>query len=195
MSRPAKILAFAGSARRDSLNKKLIRAAGEVARDAGAEVTVIDLADYELPLYDGDLEAESGLPDNAHRLKELFFRHQGLLLACPEYNGSLTPLLKNTIDWVSRRATLEEPPLACYQGKVVALMAAAPGALGGGRGLVHVRAILSNVRCLVLPEQKAFGRASTMFDEAGRVKEADDRQAIERVVGTLIETVGKLNRD
>lgn len=195
MGKPARILAFAGSARRASLNRKLIRVAAETARDAGAEVTLIDLADYELPIYNGDLEAEHGLPDAAKKLKELFFDHDGLLLACPEYNSSITPLLKNTIDWVSRRADDDEPALACYRGKVVALLSASPGGLGGLRGLVHVRSILSNIRCIVLPGQKAFSRAHTLFDDDGRLKESGDREAVEGVVGALVEALEKLHAD
>jgi NAD(P)H-dependent FMN reductase len=195
MSESPRILAFAGSARRDSLHKKLVRVAAEIARAAGAEVTVIDLADYELPLYDGDLEAESGLPDNARKLKDLFVDHDGLLLACPEYNSSITPLLKNTIDWVSRQADPNEPPSAGYRGKVVALMAASPGGLGGLRGLVHVRSIMGNLGCLVVPEQKAFSGAHALFDDEGQLKETADREAIERVVGALVETATKLRRD
>ena len=99
----AKILAFAGSTRAGSLNKLLLRTAVQGAEAAGASVTVIDLADFRIPLYDGDLEAESGLPENAEKLQNLFLEHNGLLIAAPEYNSSITPVLKNTFDWVSRR--------------------------------------------------------------------------------------------
>ena len=150
MSEPVKILAFAGSTRRDSWNKKLLHIAIQSARSAGAQVTLIDLKDFPLPLYDGDLEATAGVPENALKLKELFKSHQGLLLACPEYNSSITAVLKNTLDWVSRPVP-DEPPLAAFKGKVVTLISASPGALGGLRGLVHVRAILGNIGCIVLP--------------------------------------------
>src|SRR5919198_2770214 len=99
-----KILAFAGSTRTESFNKKLVRVAVAGARAAGAEVTLIDLRDFPMPLYDGDLEAKEGLPANARKVKDLFLAHQGLLLSCPEYNSSITGVLKNTIDWVSRQA-------------------------------------------------------------------------------------------
>ena len=125
---PARILAFAGSARRDSLNKKLLQVAVAGARAAGAEVTVLDLRDLPLPLYDGDLEAAEGLPANARALKQQLRAHAGLLLACPEYNSSVTPLLKNAIDWASR-AEPGEAPLACFEGKVAGLVSASPGAL------------------------------------------------------------------
>ena len=117
-----RILAFAGSTRRDSFNKKLIRVAAEAARQAGGEVTLIDLADFPLPLYDGDLEAGSGQPENSQRLYELFKSHQALLLSCPEYNSSITAVLKNVIDWVSRPRP-GEPELVAFTGKVAALLA------------------------------------------------------------------------
>ncbi len=190
MSQP-RILAFAGSTRRASFNRKLIRIAARGAEQAGAEVTLIELSDYPLPLYNGDLEAESGLPEQAMTLKRLFLDHQGLLLACPEYNSSITPLLKNTLDWVSRRAE-GEGPLACYKGKVVGLLSASNGALGGLRGLVHVRAILGNIGCLVLPEQRAISGAATAFDEQGELRDADQRRQIEQIGTRLAELLRKL---
>ncbi len=190
MNQPT-ILAFAGSIRRASHNKKLIRIAVRGAEQAGATVTLIDLADYPLPIYNGDLEAESGLPDNALALKRLFLDHRGLLLACPEYNSSITPLLKNALDWVSRSAEGEKP-LACYKGKLVGLVSASPGALGGLRGLVHVRAILGNIGCLVLPEQRAINRAGTAFDEHGELRDADQVRQVEQVGARLAELLRKL---
>ena len=157
MSNP-RILAFAGSARTDSYNARLVQVAAEGARTAGADVTVLNLKEYPLPLFDEDIEQEQGMPENAKKLKQLFLDHDGLLISSPEYNSSITPLLKNTIDWVSRPAE-GEPMLAAYQGKVAALMAASPGGLGGLRGLVHVRSILSSIGVIVLPDQIAVSRA------------------------------------
>ena len=136
-----RILGFAGSTRRESFNQKLVQSAAKGAREAGAEVTLIDLKDFPLPPFDQDLEAEQGMPDNGAKLKKLFIDHDGLLIASPEYNSSVTAVLKNTIDWVSRPAP-GEPPLVAFKGKVATLMSASPGALGGLRGLVHVRSIL-----------------------------------------------------
>ncbi len=187
----AQILAFAGSTRRDSYNKLLVRIAGAGAERAGATVTYLDLKDYPLPLFDEDLEREQGAPDNALRLKELFMAHQGLLLASPEYNSSITAVLKNAIDWVSRTAP-GEPPLVAFQGKTAALLSASPGALGGLRGLVHVRAILGNIGVLVLPEQIAISRAFEAFSPAGSL--LDEKQQ-ERVMGLgqrLAEILHKL---
>lgn len=190
MSQP-RILAFAGSARRDSFNKKLIKIAAKAAEEAGAEVTLLDLADFPLPLYDGDLEAEHGIPENAKALKELFLAHQGILLSCPEYNSSITPLLKNTIDWVSRPVE-GEGPLAAYQGKVCALMSASPGALGGLRGLVHVRAILENIGVIVLPKQMAISQANNAFADDGTLNDSRQQETIAGLGKTLCGFLQKL---
>src|SRR5215470_8098336 len=133
-----RILAFAGSTRTDSYNKKLIRIAVAGAKAAGAEVTLIDLRDYPLPVFDEDIETANGLPANGRKLKDLFLAHHGLLISSAEYNSSISAVLKNTIDWVSRPAAGEEP-LGCFVNKYAGLMSASPGALGGLRGLVTVR--------------------------------------------------------
>ncbi len=163
---PPRLLAFAGSARRESWNKLVLAVAVDGARSAGAEVTVVDLADHPMPLYDGDLEAADGLPEHAKELKAEFARHDGLLLACPEYNSSITPLLKNTIDWVSRPVE-GEPPLVAFRGKTAGLVAGSPGGLGGLRGLVTVRSILGNIGMVVLPDQMAVPKVHEAFDADG----------------------------
>lgn len=151
----AKILAFAGSARTDSYNKKLVKIAVEGAKAAGAEVTYLDFRDLPLPLYDEDLEATEGIPGNALKLKGLMKANQGFIIACPEYNSSITPLLKNAIDWASRSEP-GEPPLVCFKEKIAVLMSASPGGLGGLRGLGHVRSILSSIGVVVIPDQMAL---------------------------------------
>lgn len=166
-----KILAFAGSTRSGSFNKKLVRLAAEAARAAGAEVTLINLRDFPMPLFDGDLEDAEGLPDSARKLKSLFRNHDALLIASPEYNSSITGVLKNTIDWVSRTETDDEPALVAYKGKAAALLSASPGALGGLRGLVHVRSILGNIGVIVLPDQVSVPKAHEAFDEQGGLKD------------------------
>lgn len=186
-----RVLAFAGSLRRDSYNKKLVRLAAEGARDAGAEVTYLDLRDYPLPIYDGDLEASDGLPKNARLLKELFLDHQGLLIASPEYNSSISAVLKNTIDWVSRPQA-GEPPLVHFKGKVAGLMSASPGALGGLRGLVTVRSILSNIHVLVLPDQLSVGKAHELFDAAGQLTDPALAAWSVRIGAGVAEMVRKL---
>lgn len=186
-------MAFAGSTRRESYNKKLIRVAAAGAEKAGAEVTLLDLRNYPLPLYDGDLEVTSGIPENAMQLKRLMLDHQGLLLSCPEYNSSISAVLKNTIDWLSRPVN-GESGLVCFRGKAVSLISASPGALGGLRGLVHVRSILSNMGCLVLPEQVAVSKAHEAFDEAEQLRDESLRQRIEVLGLQLTQILQKLNQ-
>ena len=187
-----KILAFAGSLRKDSYNKKLVKIAAEGAKAAGAEVTVIDLKEFPLPVYDGDLEAAEGLPANAKKLKQLFMSHQGLLIASPEYNSSIPGGLKNMIDWVSRAETKEEPPLACFDKKVTALLSASPGALGGLRGLVPLRMMLENIRMTVLPGQIAVSKAHEAFDANGALKDAKQDAAVRAVGAALAKILTKL---
>lgn len=177
MSTP-KILAFAGSTRTDSYNKKLVKIAAEGAREAGAEVTLIDLRDFPMPLYDGDLEAGSGMPENAKKLKKLMIDHHGFLISSPEYNSSISAVLKNAIDWASRTETDDEPDLAAFHGKTAALMSASPGALGGLRALVHVRAILGNIGVHLLPAQISIPRAYEAFDENGALKDEGKQKAV-----------------
>lgn len=181
----AKILAFAGSARKDSWNKKIGKIAAEGAQEKGAAVTWIDLRDYSMPLYDGDLEEQSGLPDNAKKLKKIFIEHQALLLACPEYNSSITPLLKNTLDWISRPESRDEPSLAAYRGKTAALVSASPGALGGLRGLVTVRSMLGNLGVLVLPEQHAVAKVHELLDESGKFKDPKQAESVKKIGAAL----------
>jgi chromate reductase, NAD(P)H dehydrogenase (quinone) len=187
-----KILAFTGSARKDSFNKKLVKVAIVGAQAAGAEVTYLDFRDLPLPLFDEDLETAEGIPDNVLKLKAMMKAHQGFLIACPEYNSSITLLLKNAIDWASRPAT-DESPLACFTGKVALLMSASPGGLGGLRGMVHVRSILGNIGVLVLPDQKAIGNAPQAFDENGNLKDKSQQEAIEQLGNKLVTVTAKLN--
>ncbi len=184
----ARILAFAGSLRRESYNRRLLPIAVAGAQAAGAEVTVIDLADYPLPLMDQNLEDRDGLPGNARKLKTLFKTHAGLLLACPEYNGSITPLLKNTIDWVSRMDGAESGTVP-YKNKVVALVSASDGRWGGMRGLRHVREILTILGCVVLPEQYMLSGAETAYDEQGRLKDEKAQKAVAAVGAKLANTL------
>ena len=188
---PPTILAFAGSTRTESYNKRLIRIAVAGAQAAGAEVTLIDLRDFPLPLYDGDLEVRDGLPANAQKLKDLFLSHRGLLISAPEYNSSITAVLKNTIDWVSRPVP-GEPPLAGFDGKAAALMSASPGALGGLRGLVHLRSILQNIKVIVLPDQVAVTKAGDAFNPDGSLKDPKQHAAVEGLGAKLAQLLSKL---
>ena len=187
-----RIVVFAGSARMDSLNKKLARVAAGAVQAAGAKATFVDLADYPLPLYDGDLEAREGIPPNARRLKDLFIAHHGLLIVSPENNASVSALLKNTLDWISRQDG-EESGLVPYKAKVAAIAGASPGALGGLRGLTHLRAILQNLNVLVLSEQFALGRAHEAFDQDGSLKDAKQQSAIAALAKRLVEVSARLS--
>jgi NAD(P)H-dependent FMN reductase len=186
------ILAFAGSTRTGSFNKKLIRLGAEAARAAGAEVTLIDLRDYPLPLYDGDLEAKDGIPEMGKKLKRLFLTHDGLMISSPEYNSSIPGGLKNALDWVSRSEP-GEPPLSAFVGKVAALMSASPGALGGTRALAVVRLMLGNIKVLVLPDQVSVSKANEAFDPEGRLKDEKQAAAVQKLGKTLAETVAKIH--
>jgi chromate reductase len=188
-----KILTFAGSLRSESFNKKLAKLAAEAARRAGGLVTLIDLRDLPLPLFDQDLEARDGLPANAIRLKELFTSHDALLIASPEYNSSITAVMKNTIDWVSRPATPTESALSGFTGKTAAIMSASPGGLGGLRGLVHLRSILGNIQVLVLPEQIAIVKAHEVFHPDGSLKDALQQAKIDAIVQKLVATTARLH--
>ena len=186
-----KILAFAGSTRTESYNKRLIKIAVAGARAASAEVTLIDLRDFPLPIFDGDLETREGLPPNGRKLKDLFLAHQGLLISAAEYNSSITAVLKNAIDWVSRPCP-GETPLGCFEGKVAALMSASPGALGGLRGLVHVRSILGNIKVLVLPDQVAVPKANEAFNPDGSLKDPKLQASVEGLGAQLARVIAKL---
>jgi NAD(P)H-dependent FMN reductase len=190
MNQP-RILVFAGSTRSASYNRKLAAVAADELREAGADVTHVDLTDYPMPLYHGDLEAAEGLPESVRELKKWFVAHQGLLLACPEYNSSITPLLKNTIDWVSRKEG-DEPSLAAYKGKVVGLTSASTGRLGGLRSLATVRSILSNIGCLVLPTQVAVPHAKEAFDDDGALTDEGRIKALRKLAGELVDATRRM---
>jgi NAD(P)H-dependent FMN reductase len=186
-----RILAFAGSLRRESFNKKLVAIAAQGAGEAGAEVRLIDLKDFPLPLFDQDLEAEQGMPENGKKLKKLFIDRDGLLIASPEYNSSVPAVLKNAIDWVSRPAP-GEPSLVAFRGKVATLMSASPGALGGLRGLAHVRSILGNIGVIVLPGQIAVAQAHEAFNPDGTLQDPKRQAGVEGLGRTLAEFLAKL---
>lgn len=186
-----RILGFSGSLRAGSFNSKLVAVALNGAQAAGAEVRQVNLRDYPLPLFDEDIESQSGPPENAKKLKELLKAHQGFVVACPEYNSSITAALKNMFDWVSRPAPGEKP-LECFTGKVYGLLAASPGALGGLRGLVTVRSILGNIGVLVLPEQVAVSKAHEAFESGGHLKDVTMQKKVEDLGAAVAKTAAKL---
>jgi chromate reductase len=187
------ILCFAGSARRESFNKKLVKTCLPVITEMGATATFVDLADYEMPIYNGDLEAEQGVPKNALALRQIMLAHHGLLIAAPEYNSSTTPLLKNTIDWLSRDLQ-GDPPLSllAFKNKTAGLLSASPGALGGLRGLFHVRDILLNIGVAVQPGMYSLSQAHTAFDESGALKDEKTATRVHAVARSLVNATNSL---
>lgn len=179
-----RILAFCGSSRRGSLNQKLLDQAVLGARAAGAEVKPIRLADFEIPIYDADWEAEHGLPKGAQDLKILLDSHQGLLIATPEYNGGYTALLKNALDWMSR-------PDGFATGKVAALVSASPGLLGGIRSQLSLRIVLTKLGVHVIPDSFALGAAHQAFDEQGNLKAVNVERSVRGVGAALTATASK----
>jgi NAD(P)H-dependent FMN reductase len=186
MANAPRILAFAGSARRDSFNRKFLAVAAEAARAAGCEVTALDLNELVLPLYHGDLEDKEGLPANAAALIGLISSHQGLLIASPEYNSMITPLLKNTIDWCTRG---EDNP---FEGKVAAVISASPGPLGAVRSLVMAQQLLVKLGCHVVPGQTYLTHASEAFDAAGTLRDERALKGVQALMGKLFQTAVKL---
>ena len=187
----SKLLVLAGSPRSGSFSKQLARAVVRLAEAGGAVATFVDLRDYPMPLYDGDLEAAQGLPEGAVRLRALVRQHQALLVVTPEYNASLPAVLKNALDWLSRPYAAE-PGVSPFAGKVAAVMASSPGALGGLRALVHLRQVLMNLGLLVLTEQFALGNAGSAFAVDGKFADAKTSATVEKIVQRLLQVAGKL---
>jgi NAD(P)H-dependent FMN reductase len=182
----ARLLAFAGSTRTGSLNQALLDLAVADARAKGAEVTSIRLKDFQLPLYDGDLERDA-FPAGARELKALFVAHDGFLIATPEYNGGVSGVAKNAIDWASRPTDGETMvSLTAFRGKVAGLMAASISPFGGLRGITQMRQILSTIQTVVATEQVLAPAAHTAFDDAGQLKDALPRQLLGMLVDRVI---------
>lgn len=184
MATPPRILAFSGSARRESLNRKLLNAAVEATQAAGGEVTLLDLNDYVLPLYHGDLEDAKGLPENATKLIALIMQHDALLIASPEYNSQMTPLLKNTIDWCTRG---DDNP---FTGKVAAVVSASPGNFGAIRSMTLARQLLTHLGCLVVGSQCVLPKANEAFDAQGKLQDARTQKAVTGLAKELVRVAG-----
>ena len=187
-----RILAFGGSLRRDSLNQQIAAIAAEGARDTGAEVTLISLRDFPMPVFDQDLESAHGMPAEAKRLKELFLAADGLIIASPEYNSSVTAALKNVIDWVSRAESDDEPSITALAGKTAVILSASPGGFGGMRGLVHLRAILGNIGITVLPDQIAIPSAHEVIMPDGTLSDPKQTEWVKKLGSTLTNHLKKL---
>jgi NAD(P)H-dependent FMN reductase len=182
-----KILVIPGSLRTGSLNARLAAAAAYEFAQAGAEVTRISLADFPLPIYDGDLQTKSGVPKNAINLKRMIGAHHGVLIVTPEYNSSVPPLVKNTIDWVSRVQDAHEVRGQVFRERPFGIAAASEGRLGGTRSLAALRLILTACRALVVPNQLALSFASDAYDDMDRLKHSPDVEALGALVRQLID--------
>lgn len=185
-----RILCFAGSARRASLNRKLAQLAAEGVRAAGGEATLIDLDEFTLPVYHGDLETQSGVPAGARALAGLIRAHAGLLIASPENNTSVSALLKNTLDWISR---IKDEPV--FGGKVAGMLAASPGAFGGARGLYHLRAILNSLGVEVLAQQFVLPRANAAFDAQGKLLDPHQAQQVDKLAARVVDVARRLGEE
>ncbi len=195
MTTPSKLLIFAGSTRLASFNRKLASAAAALARAAGAEVTHIELGDFDVPMYNADLEAR-GTPADVMKLKQILFEHPGWIICSPEYNGSYTALLKNTIDWVSSPVKADpawQEGFKSFRGKVVGMLSASPGALGGLRSQSHLVPLLLNAQCWVAPRAFALGHASDAFDAQGQLVNEKHRSSVQAVIDQVLFASRHLN--
>lgn len=186
MTTAPRLLFFAGSSRTGSFNMQLSRLAANIADANGISATFADLGDYPMPLYNGDEEAADGVPDNAKKLASLMRLHTGVFIACPEYNAAITPLLKNTLDWVSRVTDNDGNRLDVFKTRVFALAAASPGGTGGMRGLYSVRHVLEHgLGALVLPEQFLLPRAKNAYDDQGHLSDKDAQARLKTQIEAL----------
>ena len=196
MSTPpaTRLLVFAGSTRQASFNRKLAHVAARMARASGAEVTHIELADFDIPMYNADLEAQ-GTPADVMKLKQLMFDHPAWIICSPEYNGSYTALLKNTIDWVSSPVKNDpawQEGFKSFTGKVVGMLSASPGALGGLRSQSHLAPLLLNAQCWVAPKAFALSRAADAFDTDGKLVSEAHRSSVQAVIDQVLFAAGRL---
>ncbi|MCK1637934.1 NAD(P)H-dependent oxidoreductase [Bradyrhizobium sp. 157] len=182
-----KILVIPGSLRSGSLNARLAAVAAHELALAGADVTRISLADFPLPIYDGDLQAKSGVPKHAVNLKRMMAAHHGVLIVTPEYNSSVPALVKNTIDWVSRVQDAHETRSQVFRDRVFAIASASGNRLGGARALAALRLILSACHATVIPNQLALAFADDAYDEMDRLKNAADAEGLKALVRQLID--------
>ena len=192
---PSKLLIFAGSTRQASFNRKLAHAAAAQARSASAEVTLIELADFDVPLYNADLEAK-GTPPDVMKLKHIMFEHPAWIICSPEYNGSYTALLKNTIDWVSSPVKSDpawQDGFKSFTGKVVGVLSASPGAMGGLRSQSHLVPLLLNMQCWVAPKTFALGKAGEAFDADGKLISEFHVKQLQAVIDQVLFASGRLS--
>jgi chromate reductase len=181
LSAEINVLAFSGSTRTDSLNKKLVVEAAKLARQQGANVTVINLKEFPLPLFDEDLEAKEGMPAKAKQLRQLMIQSEVILIASPEYNSSVSAVLKNTLDWASRTEA-GDPSRNAFKGKRFLIMSVSPGSTGGARGLAHLRSIIEDIGGKVIPQQVAIPNGFEAFDQQGNLKNPQAQTELQQAV-------------
>ncbi len=189
-----KLLIFAGSTRQQSYNRKLAHATAELARASGSQVTHLELADLDIPMYNADLEA-TGTPPDVMRLKQILYEHPAWIICSPEYNGSYPALLKNTIDWASSPVKSDpawQDGFKSFTGKVVGVLSASPGALGGLRAQSHLVPLLLNTQCWVAPKVFALSRAADAFDAGGGLIQDQHRQAVQVVIDQVLFAAERL---
>ncbi|MEO8390099.1 NAD(P)H-dependent oxidoreductase [Polaromonas sp.] len=194
MTTPQKLLIFAGSIRQNSFNRKLAQVTATLARASGAEVTHIELGDFDIPMYNADLEAK-GTPADVMKLKQLMYDHPAWIICSPEYNGSYTALLKNTIDWVSSPVKSDaawHEGFKSFTGKVVGVLSASPGALGGLRSQSHLVPLLLNAQCWVAPKAFALGRAGSAFHTDGSLLDEAHLKNVQAVIDQVLFASGRL---
>ena len=193
MKKP-RIVVMAGSRRREALSRRVAAACVRALDAAGAEVEPVELDDYPAPLYDGDLEAASGLPEAIVRLQRVLYASDGVLVVNPEYNGSLTPLLKNTLDWCSRPnpADPERSGGKVYAGRAAAVVGSSPGALGGMRVLFHIRDVLGYLGMQVIPQQLAVGKVGEAVGDDDRLRDAAQQDMLDKLAAALVDTARRL---
>lgn len=189
------ILIFAGSTRQDSYNRKLAKAAAEIATGQGAQATLLELADYDIPLYNADLEAR-GTPPDVIRFKQALHSHAAWIICCPEYNGSYPALLKNALDWAS--SPVKGDPVwgdgvLPFRGKVVGMCSASPGGLGGLRAQSHLAPLLLNLECWLAPRSHAVSRAADAFDAQGKLMHPQDQQGVQAVLSQVLWAAQRLH--
>lgn len=187
-----KILVIPGSLRTGSLNAKLAAVAVDALVHADVDVSRISLGDFPLPIYDGDLESNSGVPKHALDLKRMISAHHGVLIVTPEYNASLPPLVKNTIDWISRVEDTHESKGQVFRERPFAIAAASNGRLGGARCLQALRLVLSACRAMVIPNQLTLAFAGEAYDDMDRLKHAADKDAMTAMVRQLIDVAQQM---
>jgi chromate reductase, NAD(P)H dehydrogenase (quinone) len=191
-----KLLVFAGSTRQNSYNRRLAKVVAQMAREAGAEVTHIELADFDVPMYNADLEAR-GTPADVMKLKQITFEHPAWIICTPEYNASYPALVKNTFDWISSPVKSDpvwKDDFRSTRGKVVGMLSASPGAFGGLRSQSHLAPLLLNLECWIAPKNFALGRAADAFDEQGGLVADAAKKRVQAVIDQVLWAAARLQQ-